>query len=138
MGKVNSSVDNLRYELFAKKSETSEKLPPTMDAFDHHLCRANLQAYIWTHSKDQYLDICPINNRWKVDESGHLIPVLMELPPSSDVVLDFRQCDCSGNCSSKQCKCRKEDLVCSDACKCDSEECSNRELYTSDTESDED
>ena len=32
----------------------------------------------------------------------------------------------------------EEDLVCSDACKCDSEECSNRELYTSDTESDED
>ena len=79
MGKVNSSLDNVRYELFAKKSKTSEKLPPTGDSFHHHLRRA---AYIWTHATVQYLDICPINNGRKVDESGPLVPVLMELPPA--------------------------------------------------------
>ena len=46
VGKVNSSLGNVRYKLFAKKSKTSEKLPPTMDVFDHHLHRANFQAYI--------------------------------------------------------------------------------------------
>ena len=109
MGKVNYSLDNVRYELFAKKSKTSEKLPPTMDAFDHHLHRANFQAYIWTHATDQYLDICPINNGWKVHESGHLV-----VATRPRVVLDFTLCGCSGNCSSKRCKCRKEDLACTD------------------------
>ena len=46
VGKINSSLDNVRHELLAKKSKTSEKLPPTMDAFDHHPRRANFQAYI--------------------------------------------------------------------------------------------
>ena len=49
VGKVNSSLDNVRYKLFAKNSKTSEKLPPTMDAFHHHLRRTNFQAYIWKY-----------------------------------------------------------------------------------------
>ena len=70
----------------------NNKREATMDAFHHHLRRANFQAYILTHATDQYLDLCPIKNGWKVDESGHLVPVLMELPPAPDVVLDFTLC----------------------------------------------
>ena len=82
-----------------------------MNAFDHHLLGANFKAYIWKHATDQYLDICPINDGWKVNESCHLVPV----PPAHDFVLDFTLCGCSGNCSSKRVSAEKEDLVCSDA-----------------------
>lgn len=50
-GKACTFLDKLRYELFSNKTFSSDKLPPTMDAFTQQLKRANYQAYIWLHIK---------------------------------------------------------------------------------------
>ncbi|KAH1166854.1 hypothetical protein KIL84_016026 [Mauremys mutica] len=57
------TVDNVHYELFAKK-KINEKLPPTMDSFGQHLKRANLQSDMWKHATIQHLQVSLVNNCW--------------------------------------------------------------------------
>ena len=128
-----TDLNAVRYELFSKKKLSSDKLPPTMDAFTHHLKRVNYQSFIWLHAHEQFLNLPqPQNNGWKI-EKGELLPVYMSNPPAPDVVLTFTECKCKGNCSTRRCKCRHGDLMCTDACQCDEELCINRS--TSDDES---
>jgi hypothetical protein len=54
------------------------------------------------------------------------VPTFMENPAAPDVVLEFIECKCKSNCSTRRCKCRHEGLVCTDACQCESDQCTNR------------
>ena len=51
---------------------------------------------------------------------------------------NLQQCNCNTNCSSRRSSCKREDLVCTDACGCDQTLCENKEIYTnySDSEND--
>ena len=45
------SVNELRYKLFCKsKRLQSHQLPPTKDALENHLRRANYRSFLWTHA----------------------------------------------------------------------------------------
>ncbi len=117
-GKKLETLDLVRYELFAKKHKQNEKLPPTMDSFRLHLKRANFQSFIWNHATVPYLKVSPIDNGWILDDDGHLVPSMMLLPPAPEAILAFTQCGCQADCSTRRCRCRKDDVVCSDVCKC--------------------
>ena len=139
-GKPFSSLNTLRYELFSRKSLASEKLPPTEDAFGLHLKRANYQVFMWNHASEQNLQMpSPVGNGRKLDENGQVVPLQMTLPPAPEVVLTFVKCGCQNGCHTLRCKCRKDNLLCSNACGCEKESCANRALETdsdSDDESD--
>ncbi|CAH3031303.1 unnamed protein product, partial [Pocillopora meandrina] len=67
------SVNELRYKLFCKsKSLQSHQLPPTKEALENHLMRANYQSFIWKHALQTEVNQSPdgrVGNRrmanWK-------------------------------------------------------------------------
>ena len=132
-GNVRESLDVVRYELFSKKNKRNEKLPPTMDAFTLHLKRANFQSYIWLHATTPFLHLNPLGNGWILDGEGHMVPNRMRQPSAPDAVLTFKKCGCKRMCQTRNCRCFKEGLVCTDACGCDTDICLNRDLNISDS-----
>ena len=91
-----------RYELFSKKKLASDKLPPTTDAFVHHMKRVNYQSFNWVHAHEHYLKLPEMEkNRWKIDK-GNMVPVYMSNPPAPDVVLTLTECKCKANCSTRR------------------------------------
>ena len=56
----------------------------------------------------------------------NLVPVMTDLPPAPDELLRFIRCNCTTDCSTARCNCRKHSLECSPACgQCRSIGCSN-------------
>ena len=45
--KVYTTINNLRYHMFATKAAQGHQLPPTQDALKQHIRRANYQAGVW-------------------------------------------------------------------------------------------
>ena len=123
----NDNLDELRFKLFAKKKLASDKFPPTADAFLQRMSRVNNHVFIWLYADEQILCLpsCE-NNGWKFYQNGNLVPVTMTKPGAPEALLTFIECKCYGSCSTRRCKCRKEDLFCTDACSCEEEICANR------------
>ncbi len=116
-----------RYNIFAKKGLSSDKLPPTYDAYINHIKRVNYQLYIWTHADQAMLNIPqPIGIGWQL-EDGKLVPIHTTKESAPDTILEFIYCGESCKCKTQCCSCRKQGLICTDVCRCNSETCTNRE-----------
>lgn len=71
------------------------------------------------------------------DEDGKWVPVMTNLTPASEAIIQLVRCKCAkSRCSNNRCQCQKVGLVCTDLCLC-SEDCQN-EYTESDDEYDED
>lgn len=121
-------IGKLRWHLFKRKHAESEKLPPTKSALKHHLLRAHYQAMVWLNSDVAKPHLpAPWNYGWK-EENGAAQPVLMDLPPAPDAVLELVKCGCrTSRCTMGSCSCKKHGLFCTELCACDadSENCEN-------------
>ena len=88
--------------------------------------------YIWCNAIRPLLQLpSPVGNGWKQDDTGSLCFDYMDRPAAADAVLEFTKCHCNNNC-------KREDLVCTDACGCDETLCENKEMYTNDSDCDND
>ncbi|KAG1648143.1 Carbonic anhydrase [Nymphon striatum] len=120
----------------------AEKLPPTLGALIPHIQRANLIAGI---SKGYRVAINEIpslvGNGWEIAD-GMVVPKKCLELPAPQAVMELVKCGCKGRCMGKSnCSCLKNNLSCTDFCKC--EDCGNikdytREEETEDSDSDED
>ena len=62
------ALNDARYELFSKRKLSSEKLPPTDDAFEKHIQRVNYQCFIWNNATRPILNLpSPIGRGWVYD-----------------------------------------------------------------------
>ena len=62
---------------------------------------------------------------WKLNESGYS-PILTDLPPAPAELLKIIRCDCTQDCSSARCSCRKNAMKCTLACgHCQGSGCTN-------------
>ena len=95
-----TSVNDLRYELFCFKLPQCYYLPPTQDALRKHVSRACYQATIWR----------------RVLRS---IDWLSQLPAPEEI-LELIACGCQSeqSCTSARCNCKKNNLPCTDCCRC--------------------
>ena len=50
--------------------------------------------------------------------NGQLKPVQMTPPPIPEACREIVSCGCTKGCLSQRCKCRKINLLCTEACKC--------------------
>ena len=99
----------------------------------------NYEAYICCNATRPLLQLpSSVGNGWNQDNTGSLGFDYMGRPAAPDAVLEFTQCHCNNNCSSRQCSCKRENLVCTDACGCDQALCENKEMYTNDSDSEDD
>ena len=74
----NTSVNSLRYQMFCSKTQNEKNLPPTQDALQQHILRANYQAAIWRRALEPKIDApTPHGHGWKV-QNGAVDVIWME------------------------------------------------------------
>ena len=116
-GKEGDTLDGLRYAKFCDKVATNkvhirtQTLPPTSAAARYHNMRVYLQVQQW-------LVVCNMKETdwgWmKKDEN--VVPVMTFLPPAPDELLRVIRSNCTTDCSTARCSCRKHSRECSPAC----------------------
>ena len=119
-----TDVNSLRYHMFAAKATQSEHLPPTKDALQQHVLRANYQAGIWMRSLQARPEIPdPAGNGWRVVDDCLTVEWMLQRPPP-DELLVLVHCRCQTGCASGRCSCVLAGLPCTDACSC--KDCENK------------
>ena len=119
-------IDKARYDLFQKGKKAIEMLPPTRDALELHLARANHQAKVWLQSDK--VDVVTENPEetggWNVVD-GHLEIVWLRKPSVPSSCMELVTCGCKTKCRTHACVCNKKRQVCIPACGCDTDGCLN-------------
>ena len=119
-------IDKARYDLFQKGKKAIEMLPPTRDALELHLARANHQAKVWLQSDK--VDVVTENPEetggWNVVD-GHLEVVWLRKPSVPSSCMELVTCGCKTKCRTHACVCNKKRQVCIPACGCDTDGCLN-------------
>lgn len=136
-----NNINMLRYKIFCKKPRKNERLPPCQDSLIQHLKRANYQCAIWKLSLiPKPIIPSPIENGWKLDEKGVLVPFLGNQSAPPIEIVELAVCGCTtSKCEKKNCKCSKNGLKCTPACNCEgSDELCNNEFNNIDLEIDSD
>ncbi len=64
----------------ALKRKTRLRIPPDEDTLQHHIQRANYQAFVWLSCKDSPPAPSPLQHGW-TQESGRILPIKHYLPP---------------------------------------------------------
>ena len=117
-GKSGETLDCLRYRRYCQKVATNtsqvqpQNLPPTSAAATYHSLRVYFQVQQW-----KGVDATMSTEEWGWKSCGGLlVPVITHLPPAPEALLHVIRCNCSTDCSSLRCSCRKNNLECSPAC----------------------
>jgi hypothetical protein len=134
------SLAQARWWLFKKKQAQSEGLPPTQAAFRPAILRAHYLMMIWSKATVPNPVLPPPENYgWKLDGQA-LMPVMTTIAPAPHAIIELVKCGCkTSRCATQQCKCRSNNLKCTDLCACcDIEECENWTDDAAEIESEED
>ena len=120
-----------RYYLFKRCNAESAKLPPTLCAFKKHITRAFFQLSIWSEaSKSHIITHDPLDYRWEIN-NGKIVPVTTDIEIAAKAIIELVACNCGGECSNLRCKCKKNNVSCTDFCGCN-EMCENVDVKISD------
>ena len=98
-----------------------QTLPPTSEAARYHNVRVYLRVQQW-------LVVCNMKKTgWGcMTKIENAVPVMTLLPPAPDELLRAIRWNCTTDCSTARCSCRKHSLECSPACgQCRGIRCSN-------------
>jgi len=125
-GQPGETLDILRHQRFCKKVSTStvrvepRTLPPTSASAKQHCLRVYVQVQQW-----QGVGMEANGWGWAIRDE-RMVPVMTEMKPAPDYLLDAIHCGCKADCSTQRCSCRKYNLECSSACsECKGLHCSN-------------
>ena len=126
----------LRVNKYNKQSKAGvlkpENLPPIDGAARQHSLRAYLQLQDWLVLQSMSRD--PKEYGWYLISGGAYEPILItdDIAPAN--LLKFASCNCSGNCSTKRCPCKKNNVKCISACgTCHGNQCKNIDAEVTDT-----
>ena len=111
-------VNDARKEIFCKKNQSMENLPPTKNALIQHIKRSVYQTGIWVTSFDDHGSLPSASLFGWQKKENQWQPVWITI---AEVALSFRdlvKCGCKKNCSTKRYSCKSADLPCTQLCKC--------------------
>ena len=120
--KLVDTIADLRGLLFSKYSYS--KLPLTMSALKYRIFRVHYAALILkncTSSIQNLPDPCGFG--WELD-NGNLVLIMTDDLPAPTGLIELSTCTCKTGCSSGRCTCKKNNLLCTEMCKC-SDACEN-------------
>ena len=135
-----TNMTSLRYHVWTNKMSNNKLtsapklrvLPPTSEAFEHHVHRVHLQAAIWRGALEtDPPDLRPLQYGWTMNaETNKLepIPLAAQIPRAPESILKMIKCSCSSSqpCSTVRCSCSSAQISCSLFCACHGEkECHN-------------
>ena len=119
--KLPSAVNNLaalRWYLFSKHQYEMEKLPPTASALKFKIFRSHFIALVLKRACLNFQQLPSFENYgWEI-VNVNIMPIMTDELPAPLALVELSFCSCKTNCDSNQCKCYKNELICSDMCKC--------------------
>lgn len=126
-GSPYNNVEDTRWFLFLKEV-VPEQMPPIKSALIQHILRAHYIGMIWkcaAMSHSPSMDPCDYG--WMLDaESGQYTPVMCSTPLYPPKLLELTKCNCKAGCKTNRCSCKKNNLCCTEMCKCHTQcECAN-------------
>ena len=74
----------------------------------------------------------PTGNGWRRDKEDNICPTKMLNPPAPEGFVELTICQCKTTCGMNRCSCKRNGLLCSGACYC--ETCENNVEEYSDSE----
>ena len=114
-------IQALRCSPFRKVGKKPENMPPTEDALHQHILRAHHQSLVWRNANVPNPGIPnPTTSGWYL-EHNQLMFRLMTKEGFTAECVNIATCACSKGppcLLTGRCKCRKNGLRCSLACKC--------------------
>ena len=118
MSKPLSTILYLRFDTYHQKklSLDLEKFTPTSNAIRFHILRAHFQAYIWYLSPIKRSINIARETYGYANDDDELVPIITDeniLPEKLPMPCNCKKCK-----SDKTCVCRKNNLPCSEYCKC--------------------
>jgi hypothetical protein len=119
-----SAVADARWWLFKQKQAQAEPPPPQLKVtLAHVIERAHYQSMIWNSDIIANPEIpSPDKYGWNLAD-GIYTPIRTHLYAAPDAVTQLVKCGCKQTrCSSQQCKCKRNNLLCTDFCTCSDEE----------------
>ena len=133
-----SDISKLRWYLYSKNQVESEQLPPTSAALEFKIKRSHYLTKVWK-AANLASPILPEPGDfgWRLEDDAYHA-TMTDQPSAPDAIIELSFCRCKTNCTSMRCKCRKNDLLCTEMCYCDGEICENREDDTDPSLTDED
>jgi len=115
-GSVEKSINQVRRQNFSH-NQNVERLPPTREALRQHVARAIYQSGIWTSAgKPKIQPPDPQEFGW-INCGGALFPKWTKNKDVPEALTCLTKCACQKTCS-KACSCMKNDLSCTELCKC--------------------
>ena len=118
-------------------------LPPTTAAFKYTVFRSHFITLVLRRSLLPLQNLpSPLNYGWDVSYKSY-VPIMSDELPAPLALIEHSVCSCKTNCCSNRCKCYKNQLNCTDMCKCidcenDDADHSDEEIYLQSDDDDED
>jgi len=119
IGNISSDeVPELRWMLFAQKSKEGQQLPPTLGTLVPHTSRAYFMVLVWRSSTEPCPLVPPATDYFWELVDGSLKPVFCTEAPAPEALLELRKCNCKTGCQRNSCRCKKNNLKCTDMSGC--------------------
>ena len=113
-----ASVEEARFDMFARKQRSFDAIPPTKASLIQHTKRAAYQAgCIWAKALTCSMEeINPSDWGWTLKDNVWTV-CWSELPPIAESCKQLTKCGCKQDCRGR-CKCFKLSLPCTALCSC--------------------
>ena len=125
--RVNVKIDHLadmRWHLFTRYSVDALKLPPTQAALKYRVFRCHYIALVLKSCSKSIRQLPdPTGYGWELKDA-QMVPIMMDELPAAIGLIELSMCSCKGICDTNRCLCYKNNLTCTEMCKC-SDECIN-------------
>ena len=120
-----TEVNVVRHLMFGCKTTDPSRLPPCHDVLVHQIQRANYQSFIWRSSMEAETEIpSPADNRW-ANQGSSITIKWMSISPAPNALIEIIHCSCKRFCGDTSCN--KNNLKCTNLCKCSKEQCINQQ-----------
>lgn len=131
----NSTIDSTRERMLSQKVLKAKSfikpatLPPTKSAMKYHSLRCYYQI-MKQLSNEKNLDA----EKWGwITIENKYVPKTTDQLAAPEALLKVVHCNCSLDCSTLRCTCRKNGLECSSLCgTCQTKECANSSIWAGD------
>ena len=117
-GKKTENLNMLRFRKYSEKVATSlshcdpKVLPPTAAAAKFHSYCVFLQVNQWKN-----IDCCMTETSWGWKQhENEFKPIATDIAPAPADLLKIIRCNCSTDCATAKCTCKKNGMSCSVAC----------------------
>ena len=118
------TLAKLCWFLFSKYQLHASQLPPTFSALKYKIFRKHYICLMLKRSNVSMQHLPPTQNYgWELIGDS-LDAMLTDNLPAPLALIELSVCGCQGDCQTRRCKCFKNELTCTDMCKC-SHKCLN-------------